>query len=89
MSVDERLRIGLSRNALGFDPDVEMLLESTLARRRGRRVRWAGAAVGVLAAACAAAVLVVSGVVAWRQKPAQRACRGHDVNRDPGGSVCR
>ena len=60
MSVDERLRIGLSRNALGFDPDVETLLESTLARRRGRRVRWAGAAVGVLAAACAATALVVS-----------------------------
>ena len=46
---------------VGLDPDVEALLESTLARRRGRRVRWAGAAVGVLAAACAATALVVSG----------------------------
>jgi hypothetical protein len=62
MSVDERLRIGLSRNALSFDPDVQVLLESTLARRRrARRLRWVGAATGVLAAACAATVLVLSG----------------------------
>lgn len=61
MSVDERLRIGMSRNALNLDPDVDALLESTLARRgRGRRIRWAGAAAGLAAAASAALVLVFS-----------------------------
>src|SRR6478735_106073 len=62
MSVDERLRIGMSRNAQTCDPDVELLLESALARRRqGRTLRWAGAAAGLAAAACAAAVMVSSG----------------------------
>jgi hypothetical protein len=62
MSVDERLRIGLSRNALSVTPDVDWLLESALARRRRAiRARWAGATAGIAAAACALAVVVLPG----------------------------
>jgi hypothetical protein len=58
MSVDERLRIGLSRNAESLDPDVELCLETALARRRrSSQFRWAGAAAGLVAAACAIGVL--------------------------------
>ena len=61
MSVDERLRIGLARNAQSCDPDVELLLEAALARgRRDRRLRWAGITAGVVAAACTALVLALS-----------------------------
>jgi hypothetical protein len=62
MSVDERLRIGLSRNAQSYDPDVEVLLQSALSRRR--RARWlrrAGATAALVAAACAATVLAMPG----------------------------
>lgn len=59
MSVDERLRIGMSRNAQSLTPDVEAMLSSTLTRhRRTRQVRWAGAA-GLVAAACALLALVL------------------------------
>lgn len=61
MSVDERLRIGLSRNALSLEPDVDAFLATALARRRrSRRIRWAGATAGLVAAACAVTVLVLS-----------------------------
>lgn len=65
MSVDERLRIGLARNAQSCNPDVELLLEAALARgRRDRRRRWAWATAGIVAAACTALVLALS--LGWR-----------------------
>jgi hypothetical protein len=77
MSVDERLRIGLARNAQGCNPDVELLLEAALARgRRDRRLRWAWAT-AIVAAACTALVLGLS--LGWRSErgaplvPADRA----------------
>ena len=60
MSVDDRLRSGMVRNALSVDLDVEARLEATWARRRrDRRIR-ASALVGALAAACAVAVIASS-----------------------------
>src|SRR4051812_25882656 len=65
MSVDERLRIGLARNAQSCNPDVEPLLEAALTRgRRDRRLRWARTTAGVMAAACTALVLALS--LGWR-----------------------
>ncbi|KRF38398.1 hypothetical protein [Terrabacter sp. Soil810] len=65
MSVDERLRIGLARNAQVCNPEVELLLEAALARgRRDRRLRWAWVTAGVVAAACTALVLALS--LGWR-----------------------
>ena len=63
MSVDERLRIGLSRNAQGLQPRRRAAAGGRVgAAAADRRVRWAGAAAGVLAAACTALALAVS---AW------------------------
>lgn len=62
MSVDDRLRAGLSRNARSLEPDVEALLESTLAtHRHARWWRWGGAAGGLAAAACAVVGVVMVG----------------------------
>ncbi|MFK5636118.1 hypothetical protein [Ornithinimicrobium sp. LYQ103] len=62
MSVDDRLSRGLSRNAHTLNPQVELSLEAAWARhRRARRARWAAAATGVLAAACAVLVLALTG----------------------------
>ena len=58
MSVDDRLRTGLTANATALrEPDVEHLLGKALAAHRRRRaLRRAGLA-GLAAAACAAVVL--------------------------------
>lgn len=62
MSVDERLRKGLTQNAHSLDPQVELSLDAAWSRhRRARRGRWAAAASGVLAAACAVLVAVTGG----------------------------
>jgi hypothetical protein len=60
MSVDDRLRAGLSANASAFQPAVESGLDEVRGRgRRGRAARVAGAA-GLVAAAAAVGVLVVT-----------------------------
>jgi hypothetical protein len=58
MSVDDRVRMGLTANAAQLrDPDIEARLEMTLRRHRRREVgRWA-AVVAVAAALCAAVAL--------------------------------
>jgi hypothetical protein len=57
MSIEDRLRSGLARNAAGFEPDVESTLERVVSRTRRRsRRRWV--AVGFAAAAAAAAAVV-------------------------------
>ena len=61
MSVDDRLRSGLARNAEAFRPDVEGRLHRTL--RQGRRRRLSLALVPV--ASAAVAVLVVLAWVSW------------------------
>jgi hypothetical protein len=57
MSVEDRLREGLARNAESFEPDVELSLAgvASRARRRSRRRRIA---IGISAAAAVAAVVV-------------------------------
>lgn len=70
MSVDDRLRIGLSRNACSLDPDVELLLVSARAmHRRSRWLRRGAAAAGLVAAACAAGAVVWSGWAGDHQPP--------------------
>ncbi|KQZ88433.1 hypothetical protein ASD62_02990 [Phycicoccus sp. Root563] len=70
MSVDERLRSGLVRNARSLDPDVEVLLESALAtHRRALWLRWGAATGGLVAAASAAIVLVIGGWGSDRDAP--------------------
>ncbi len=66
MSVEERLRNGLARNAAGFEPDVESMLERVVSRTRRRSHRRWGA-VGFAAAAAAAAALV--GLVLVQRPP--------------------
>jgi hypothetical protein len=61
MSVDDRLRSGLARNAEAFRPDVEGRLHRTL--RQGRRRRLSMLLVPV--ASAAVAVLVVLAWVSW------------------------
>ena len=57
MSVEERLRNGLARNAAGFEPDVESTLERVVSRTRRRaHRRWV--AIGFAATAAAAAAVV-------------------------------
>ena len=89
MSVDERLRIGLSRNALSLEPDVDAFLATALARRRrSRRIRWAGATAGLVAAACAVTVLVLS--AGWGGPRCVCRPRGRlDILRCRAGTVCR
>ncbi len=53
MSIEDRLRNGLARNAAGFEPDVEATLERVMSRtRRTSHGRW------VVAIAAAAAAVV-------------------------------
>lgn len=60
MSVDERLRQGLARNAGAVEASTERHLSTVLARaRRRRRCRWSWAAAG---AAASAAVLLLPSV---------------------------
>jgi hypothetical protein len=58
MSVDDRLRAGLSANATAFQPAVESGLDEVRAQGRRGRVRVAGVA-GLVAAAAAVGVLAV------------------------------
>jgi hypothetical protein len=69
MSVEDRLRDGLARNAGQFRPDVERRLTRVMTRRRRRqRVRWAGA----LAATMLVLVIVASGASMLRQHGSPR-----------------
>ena len=60
MSVDDRLRMGLTANATALaEPNVELILGKALAAHRRRRaLRWAGFA-GMAAVACAVVALPV------------------------------
>lgn len=61
MSVDERLRAALTEQADTVAPEVDVALD--LVRDRGHAIRRRGAALGLVAAAAAAAV--VAGLVGW------------------------
>jgi hypothetical protein len=63
MSVDDRLREGLARNASAYEPDVEARLQALRTRRGSRGPRLFSRVVWVpVAAACAVAALVVSAI---------------------------
>jgi hypothetical protein len=63
MSVDDRLREGLARNASAYEPDVETRLQELTTRRGRQRLRVFSQVVWVpVAAACAVAALVVSAI---------------------------
>lgn len=67
MSVEDRLRGGLARNAEDFRPEVERRLTRAVARQRRRqRFRWAGA---VAAAVMVLAVAAIGASVLGRDGP--------------------
>ena len=70
MSVEDRLRNGLARNAASLHPQVEVQLNVVLRRtRRRNRLRWAGTAVLVILVVPAVTALVAA-LVGGRPQPA-------------------
>src|SRR6476469_1058690 len=62
MSVDDRLRHGLARNASAYDPDVETRLRELSLRREAARPSHLRRVWLPVAAACAVAALVLSAI---------------------------
>jgi hypothetical protein len=74
MSVDDRLREGLARNASAYEPDVEARLRELRTRRRGASRHAFSKVVWVpIAAACAVAALVVTAIAFHASRPAPEA----------------
>ena len=85
MSVEDRLRNGLARNAAGFEPDVDSALERVVSRtRRGTQRRWL--VVGWRAAAAAA---VVGFVLVQRPRDEIRTRLSRSCRRKGPGRWCR
>jgi hypothetical protein len=69
MSVEDRLREGLARNAEEFDPQVERRLASVVSRRRRRQLLRRGAVVVATASLLSVGVVVVPKLLGGDSSP--------------------